>query len=617
METASQQRNHWWAKEVSSEDVHERVFSVFQRLDDSQQHHRAANLHHLRLYSNRLASGLGGRDYALIQEGGEKLRLNIVRSVIDAAVAQIATNRPRPMYLTEKGDFSLRTRAKRLGKFVMGQFYAVDQYDLSLDLFRDACIFGTGFEKIYEVGGRIFAERVFPDEILVDDNESKYGNPRQIFQYKQVNREVLARSEIGKKHRDAIASADLIREGQHYTESISDPLSVIESWHLPSSPDADDGRHTIAVSNATLLDERWERGRFPLAAFSWSKAPLGFLGVGIAEELAPLQVEINFLLQKIQTIANAITNSLWVQKGSNVGRISNKNNSVNTYTGNTPPVALTLGVVPPELFQQVQYLEQKAYQIVGVSQLSATSQKPAGLNSGEALKTYNDIGSQRFQHVGQRWEHFHVRQVAELMLDCAREIEERGDGDLEVLAQGDKDVEAIKFSDVSIERDKYVTKSWPVSLFPDTPAGKLDTIEKLAKVSPDIQRYLMPLMDFPDFDAVRSRINAAYDLTEKQIELMLEGRPQTPLPFGDFEEARRQVTMALLEAEKDNAPEERCELLRQWLGKMDAMQAEATPPPMPPAPPPGPPPGMPPPLGVPPGPGPAPDPMAGVIPPIM
>ena len=593
--------------------MHERVFSVFQHLDELQGHHRTANLHHLRLYSNRLASGLGGRDYAMTNAGDGKLRLNIVRSVIDAAVAQIATNRPRPMYLTEKGNHSMRTRAKRLGKFVMGQFYAIDQYDISLDVFRDGGIFGTGYEKIYEDGGKICAEHVFTNEIVTDDNEAKYGNPRQMFQYKQVNREVLAQSDIGKKHKLEIADAGLIREDQHYSESINDPVSVIEAWHLQSSASAKDGRHVICTSNSTLIDEPWERDRFPFAVWRWSKAPLGYLGTGIAEELTSIQVEINYLLGKVQEIANSITSSLWVRKGENIGRISNKNNSINTYT-NTLPQMLTLGVIPPELLQQIQYLEQKAYQLIGVSQMAATSQKPAGLNSGEALKTYNDIGSQRFMHVGQRWEHFFVRQVAELILDCARDIEARGDGDFEVLAQGDRDVERIKFSDVSIERDKYVTKVWPVSLFPDTPAGKLDTIEKLSQISPEVQQYIMPLLDFPDFESVRDRINAPYELVTKHIELVLEhGKPQTPHPFMNLQMAQQQGTLALLQAETDDAPEERLELMRQYLDKVDAMlnppadpMAPALPPPIPAAP-----------QALPPGPGLAPDPMAGAIPPPM
>jgi hypothetical protein len=598
----SSKREHWW--DADKDTVHERVFAMFKHLDESQSHHREANLHHLRQYSNRIASGLTGHDYS-VQDLGERLKINVIKSVIDAAVAQNATNKPRPMYLTERGNFSLRTRAKRLGKFVLGQFYAMDIYNIALDVFADACIFGTGFLKVYEVGGRIQCERVFPNEIVVDDTEALYGEPRQLFQHKQVDRQALAGA--FPKFRDEIETSELIRDAASYTESQADPLSAVEAWHLPSAPGAKDGKHVLCVNNAPLVVEPWLRDGFPFGVFRLTKSPLGFFGIGMAEELTPIQVEINYLLQKIQMIANNLTNSLWVRKNEGSVKLSNKINGINYYM-NTPPVALAMGQVPPELLSQVQYLEAKAYQVTGVSQLSATSQKPAGLNSGEALKTYNDIGSQRFQHVGQRWEHFHVRQVAELILDCAREIEARGDGDLAVLAQGDKDVEALKFSDVSIERDKYVTKAWPVSLFPDTPAGKLDTIEKLSQISPEVQRYIMPLLDFPDFEAVKDRINAPFALVEKQIEAMLErGVPQTPLPFMNHEEAQHQGALAILEAEKDGAPDERIELLRQWMTKLDHIFAAQEAAAVPPAPP----------LAAPSGPAMPPEPMAGAMPPMM
>jgi hypothetical protein len=178
-----------------------------------------------------------------------------------------------------------------------------------------------------------------------------------------------------------------------------------------------------------------------------------------------------------------------------------------------------------------------------------------------------------------------------------------------------KDVERIKFSDVSIERDKYVTKSWPVSLFPDTPAGKLDTIEKLAGASEEVQNHLISLLDFPDFDAVRSRINAPYDIVNKQIELMLEyGKPQQPSPFMDPKIAQMTGTLALLEAEKDDSPEDRMDLLRDWLSQLDAIvQAKMVPPPGAPPPPPaaaGP-------EALAQGPSLAPDPSAGGAPPVM
>ena len=70
MDAVSQKVNHWWVEDINQ--VHERAFSVFKHLDESQQHHRVLNLHHLRMYSNRLAASLSGREYAM-QTFGDRL----------------------------------------------------------------------------------------------------------------------------------------------------------------------------------------------------------------------------------------------------------------------------------------------------------------------------------------------------------------------------------------------------------------------------------------------------------------------------------------------------------------------------------------------------------------
>jgi hypothetical protein len=44
------------------------------------------------------------------------------------------------------------------------------------------------------------------------------------------------------------------------------------------------------------------------------------------------------------------------------------------------------------------YLIETAYQIAGVSELSAQSEKPGGLDSGKALETMENIESNRFEY---------------------------------------------------------------------------------------------------------------------------------------------------------------------------------------------------------------------------
>ena len=48
-------RRHWW---LNKSDVFRSVFEVVEHLDENQVYQREANLHHLRLYSNRMAQGV-------------------------------------------------------------------------------------------------------------------------------------------------------------------------------------------------------------------------------------------------------------------------------------------------------------------------------------------------------------------------------------------------------------------------------------------------------------------------------------------------------------------------------------------------------------------------------
>lgn len=570
----SQTYDYWWDED--RDDTPGAVFASVQGLDHAQGYRREANLHYLRMYSNRLASGLGGQDYA-VQDDGDKIKLNLIKSVIDAATARIATNRPKPQFLTTGGSYSQIVRAKRLNKFISGQFYACRQYDTALQVFADACIFGTGFQKTYEgPDGRIATERVFPDEIIVNDEEAKYGTTRTLYQHKETSKEVLAAAY--KKHADEIRSSTLIRSEGYLPQRSEDRVSVIEAWHLPDAP-GKKGRHVVCTSEALLVDEPWDRDDFPFSVFRWSVAPLGFWGIGLAEELQSIQVEINYLAQKMQRLLNAATTQLWTRKGDGIVKLDNEDMGHRQYKS-SPPVALNVRPYTPEIGAQLEALWRKGFAISGVSQLAAESLKPAGIDSGVALRTYNDIGSQRFQHVQQRWEQYHL-DTADRMVAVAREIEESGSGRVKVLAEGDHDVEEIKFSDVSIDKNKYIMRVYPTSLLPDTPSGKVQAITELSQVSPELAPHLLGLLTgVPDLEAVVRTATGPRDLVEKQIEAILDrGEYDPPRPYGDYEMIITQARNAVQRAEVDGVDEDRVELLRLYLSEAERMREQATPPP--------------------------------------
>lgn len=569
--------SRWWTKDKN--DAHSAVFATFEWLDERQSSRRQANLHYLRLYSNRSASAFGGVSYLDAIDLGDRIRLNVVKSAIDAATAQIATNRPRPMYLPIAGDYKKRKRAEGLGKFINGQFYALRQYHKALDIFRDACVFGTGFEKIYELDGRICSERVFPGEIVVDETEGKYGEVQQLFQHKHVNKDIIA--DMFPKKKGEIMMAPTIRTEAEMDDSVADQCSVVEAWHLPSGPDADDGRHVICVQNCTLLDEEWEKERFPFAEFRWNTDPASYYGVGAAEELSSIQIEINYIAQKIQKLMTLATSMVWVQKGTGVSGVNNKDWAIREYTGR-PPIFQTTSAVSAEYFVHLDRLYNRAFEIVGISQLAAQSVRPPGLDSGEALRVYNDIGSRRFQHTAQRWEQFHL-DAAELILECARDIEDRGDGDIKVLAQGDRDVEEIEFKDVTIKKNKYSTRVWPTSLLPDTPAGKVEMIQRLVQAVPGLAPHLISLLTgVPDLEYVANLESADLKIAEKMIHnILYEGQMESPFPEMNLMLTRKIATQSLLRADIDGIPEENQALLRTFIQQVDSLLAMQQPP-MPP-----------------------------------
>ena len=212
----------------------------------------------------------------------------------------------------------------------------------SHDRVRDSCIFGTGCVKIFEEDNNIKAERVFIDEIKVDDVESYYADPRQMHQTKFIHKDVL-KSMFPKDAsfiEDAVSAEDTY--GTSRGSRTYDMVTVIESWHLPSKKDAGDGRHTISISNRTLFDEEYKKSYFPFIFFRWSDRPLGFFGQGLSEQLQGLQMEINKILRTIQVSMHLVSvPKLLVEASSKIvtAHLNNKIGGIIKYAGAPPQYA--------------------------------------------------------------------------------------------------------------------------------------------------------------------------------------------------------------------------------------------------------------------------------------
>lgn len=605
--TSDKRDLRWWPED--RDDKHECIWDIVTRIRRQQEYRRLNDLLHGSLYGNAPIFGFGPNTYGRPTAGAHvRLSLNVVKNCTAAVVSKIAAkNKVKPSFSTFDADYSLKRRARGLEKLVQGAFYQTKFYKKQIPVFRDCCIFGTGVLRLYPDHAltRLEADRVPSWEILVDDSEGYYGDPRCLYHRRYVDKRVLCA--IFPEYEEEIEKAQTDPDDiAGSPDVLSDYVPVVTAYHLPSLPGEEDGRYTIAISNATLHDSEWTRERFPFAFCRWSEDPAGFFGVGLAYELAGIQAEINDLLQEIQEAHRTIRGFWAVERNSRVidTHINDDLTKIVRYAGQAPtyyaPTAIN-----PEIYQHLWNLYAKAYEICGISQLSAASQKPAGLNSGAALRAYEDTQTERFLEVGARLEEFTL-DAAELVIEGAREISEKNG--FKVNARSKNYIEKIDFKEVDMPRDSYELQVFPTSMLPSTPAGRIAFTQDMINSKMMSPEDGFALIDMPDTEKYAARVNAPRELLERNLERIIEkGEVISPEPLDDHDLAMREVPRAIARARNDGVPAERIETMLSYVVltvrlKNLGLAAIATPPPAPALPAAGPMPGAPPPGGAPPAP---------------
>lgn len=561
-----QEDSRWFKKPKG--DVHQYVFKHVEDIHNDQ-HARREDLRSWRaLYEDR-GQALGKKSKK------NRVTYNVVKSCTDTGMAKIAKNRPRPQFMTTEGEYDLQEKARGLTKFTDGAFMEMRAYEVGQLVFRDAMVLDGGALKVYVEDGRIKCARARTRDLYVDAIDGQYGKPRELHERRRVNRDVLC--ELFPKSRYEIKTcpaADRDDDADDRTAHSLSMIEVIETWHLPSGKKAKDGRHTICIENATLLDERYEKQRFPFIFFFWNEPMEGFWSAGLAEELRGIQAEINRLLDDIRLAQKRMGRPfVLVERSAEVNKAA-VNNEIGTIIeyNVTPPTFGMTNAMPAEVYAHLERLYQRAYEITGISQMSARGQKPAGLDSGRALREFQDIESERFVLVGQRWEQFFM-DLARLVVDLARDIE-----DYEVKARDERGlIERINFSEVDLDEDCYELQVFPVSILPTTPAGRYEMVVDLAQNALIKPEQAKQLLHFPDVEDELTLDMASRDGIRKIIDGMLAGGEyEGPEPFYNLSQAKELAVKCYLRARVKGAKEENLAKVRQFIAEVDTMLEAAT-----------------------------------------
>lgn len=540
-----------------------------------------------RLYSGQsLFSFVGSNMSKMDQQGSlapNRPTFNLISSIVNTLVSKLTQNRPAPVFLTDNSDYRERNLGKKLNNFILGEFYQTKAYELGEYTLTDALVQGTGILKIVETQDhKVGLERRLLTEVFVDLQESAFGNPRRIYEVQLYDRAVLESMFPGKMKLTEVAEKAVIDNSTETSKSVADLVMVVEGFALPSGPGKDDGMHCIACSSGELFEEKWTKQTYPYVFLHHQKKQLGFWAQGVAENQLGTQLELNSLLDTISKAIKLVgVPRVFYEEGSKVNKasFSNKIGVLIPYRGTKPSYEVA-PCVPEEMYQERERIIQFGFQSEGLSMLSATSQKPSGLNSGEAQRVYNDTNSERFQALERRYSNFYV-DLAYQVIDKAMDIAKKEGHYQTVYTDRRKGTKEIDLPKLTLLQDPFVIQAYTESSLPKDPAGRLSKVTEMIQSNMVTIQDGMRLLDYPDLEQVETLKTAAQERIYCYLDNIVEsGKYEGPDIFMPIPKAEEIVVQYINLYATCKLEEAKMGYLRNFYTQIQDLKQAAMPPPM-------------------------------------
>jgi hypothetical protein len=589
----------WWIHD-KDEDVASSVQSNAQQIWRDLSEERRAMFRFGNLYQSMPMHWAPGKRMRYRQAVKEpRLSYNVCKAVVDTYASLITKDRPKVSFVTSKGNWKLQRKAKLLEKFVSGIMSATNFYEVAQEVVFDSSKFPFGAIKIYAEPGEtkkddptIKVDRILPWELLIGEFDAIYGDPHEFYQIHSVDRLALMDEypdKAGELESAGTGGFDEESGGGYSASTQNDVVVVLEAWHLPRV-EGGDGRHVITAGTVVLFDEPYTHVNSPFILLHRQKPMTGVFGLSLLRELAPIQIGINRLLRDIERAQALICGHWFIENNANVntGTIDDRIGGMIRFTGSMP-VYQAPTTVAGDVYQHLADLYNKAFEIVGVSQMTATSQKPPGLNSGKAMLVYADVQSQRFQPSYQLFQNFFIK-AARQILTLTRDVT-KTHPNFEAKSIGRASMDIIKAADALLDENEFDLELYPTNAFADDPAARLEQVQDMLAAGLLDPSTAKRLMDMPDLETEADYENASYNLVMSIVDRMIDkGKYIPPEPYMQLSDeqdggpgAIRLVQLSYLKAKLDGVQEDRLDLLRRWISQANGI-VNPTPPPQIPSP---------------------------------
>lgn len=497
---------------------------------------------------------------------------NVVRSCVDSVIAKLTMRKIDPWYQTFGAMESDAEQARLQEQFVRTILNNENSHKTLRQAAKLACINGTGPMKTWwSMDGTIHVDWLFTDRIIVDAQASLRGEPISMFHEEYYTKEELMGMFSGKEQQTIIKAAQEAELGGGSMVS-RDMVRVIEAWKRSQSKD-DPGKRVITVANAgdengVLLEKPWAHNKFPITPIRWQEDLQGWHGLSGVSTVEACQTELNFTLEMIKGNLEHFGHPwMWIERSSAIKEADIETNERYKYIEGvgTPPQVITPNIVSPQVFEWANLLWTRAFELFGLSQLTAHSTKPSGMRTGAAFRAYHDIESERFSEMGLQL----ARAIVDLAWQisrCAQEMRAAGVVPKVISANKDGVLERIEWPK-DIDENSFRVTVRPASSLPQEPSGRRDTVEHWLEVGLLDRNHALELMEEPDLEKYKQLVTAARDDLMSTFEHMLspDGEYIAPFEWQDLALGLQLGTSYYLRAKINGVPKERLNRVERWL----------------------------------------------------
>ncbi len=510
---------------------------------------------------------------------------NLIQACTDTLVSRLTQNEPAPKFLTDGADYKQRHLAQELNQFILGEFYQTKAYQKGARMLRDGIVMGSGALKVYRGDDdKVQVDRVLCTDLYVDENDALNGDPQQMYQLKLVDRDKFLANHPKAEKTIAGTPQSYPDNAPDTGRTTADQIMVVEGWKLPSGDDPKapgyvPGRHVIATMNGVVEEEEWKRTKFPFVFFNYSDAYLGFWGQGLATQLFGTQLTLNRILY---TIARAITlvgvPRIFYENSSKIVKAHN-NNEIGVMIGftGTKPSYEVAPCNAPELYNERDKLIEYGFRQCGVSNMQATGQKPLGLNSGEAIRSYDDVNSDRFTTLAKKYDQIYIDLaylITEEAMDIAKET-----GKYQTVYPNKDGTREIDLPKMSFLQNPFIIQCFNESSLPRSPAGRYAAITERVQAGMLTVKEGRRLMHYPDLEQNEKLDNASEERIFQILDnIVSDGDYTPPDGFMDLMLADQLTVQYINLYLAANLEEEKAELLRKFFRQVQALKGMAAPP---------------------------------------